>query len=304
MNKIKKRKENSDTNIKKRVSLTGVQKKELCEKKCNNPNLKGVNLAKEYGISEQSVSDILKCSEHWLEWFNNQMRLAQQNIILLLDNASSHNSENIQDLSNIHIHFLPSNTTSCLQPIDQGIEAYDAITEDNPVPSDITLYDAINFVAQAWKMAGILLSMEILDDNFTSMHKETKSEASVSEKAELEAEIINLIERLPIDDPLDVQEYIEVDNYMIIEEDLTINEIIDIVNGQNESESEKEQEEMVKIGDAIVGLENLIKYIQQNDLEITSSLIKDLCSLKKYIIYLHNESKRQATLEEFINLTV
>lgn len=66
MNKIKKRKENSDTNIKKRVSLTGVQKKELCEKKRNNPNLKGVNLAKEYGISEQSVSDILKRSEHWL----------------------------------------------------------------------------------------------------------------------------------------------------------------------------------------------------------------------------------------------
>ncbi|RIB09994.1 hypothetical protein C2G38_2043860 [Gigaspora rosea] len=143
--------------------------------------------------------------------------------------------------------------------------------------------------------------MENLDD---TMHEETELEASASEEAELEAEIINLIECLPIDDPLDVQEYIEIDNYMNIEEDLTINEIVDIVNRQDESESEKEQEEMVKIGDAIVGLDNLIKYVQQNDLEITSSLMKDLCSLKKYISYLRNESKRQATLEEFINLTV
>ncbi|CAG8510497.1 14657_t:CDS:2 [Racocetra fulgida] len=115
--------------------------------------------------------------------------------------------------------------------------------------------------------------MEILNNNFTSMYEETELEAFVSEEAELEAKIINLIEHLPIDDPLD-------------------------------SESEKEQEEIVKIGDAIIGLDNLIKYIQQNDLEITSSLIKELYSLKKYIIYLCNESKRQAILEEFINLMV
>ncbi|CAG8624311.1 5987_t:CDS:2, partial [Cetraspora pellucida] len=200
MNKIKKHKENSDTNIKKRVSLTSAQKKELCEKKCNDPNLKGVNLAKEYRISEQSVSDILKCSEYWLG----------------LDDAST----------------LIQAQYQCIL-CQNHLEAYDVITEDNPVPPD--------------GRAGILPSMENLDNNFTSMHKETESEASLSEEAKLEAEIINLIECLPIDDPLDVQEYIEVNNYMNIEEDLTINKIIDIVNGQDESKSEKEQEEIVKI---------------------------------------------------------
>jgi hypothetical protein len=58
---------------------------------------------------------------HFLQRFNEQMRHAQRNIILLLDNASSHNAETIQNLSNIYVHFLPPNTTSCLQPIDQGI---------------------------------------------------------------------------------------------------------------------------------------------------------------------------------------
>ncbi|CAG8851834.1 1892_t:CDS:1, partial [Gigaspora margarita] len=41
--------------------------------------------------------------------------------------------------------------------------------------------------------ADILPSMKILDNNFTSMYEEIESEAFVSEKAELEAEIINLL---------------------------------------------------------------------------------------------------------------
>ncbi|CAG8721467.1 15503_t:CDS:2 [Cetraspora pellucida] len=199
MNKIKKRKENSDANIKKRISLTSVQKKELCEKKHSNPNLKDVKLAKE---------------------------------------------------------------------------------------------------------ADILLFAENLNDSSISVFEKTELEDFVSEKTELEVEIINLIEHLLINDSLNIQEYIKIDNYMNIEEDLTVNDIVNIVNGQDESESEKEHEEIVKIGDAIIEFDNLIKYIQQNNLEITSSLIKKLCSLKKYIIYLRNESKRQAMLEEFISLTV
>ncbi|CAG8796917.1 1598_t:CDS:2, partial [Racocetra fulgida] len=149
---------------------------------------------------------------------------------------------------------------------------YDAITEDNPVPPDITLYDTITFVAQAWKNVTV--------GTIIRSWSRAGLKTSELEETELEEEIINLIERLPISDPLNVHEYIEIDQYMNIEEDLTIDDIIDVVNGQEESKSEKEQKEIVKIGDAIVGLEKLIQYIQQNDLEITSSLMKDLYNLK------------------------
>ncbi|CAG8736297.1 15102_t:CDS:2, partial [Cetraspora pellucida] len=269
----------SNPTIKKRISLTGAQKKELCKKKHDNPNLKGVELAKVYEISEQSVSDILKCSEYWLDLDDafaltqtkcqrksnypnlEEALLAQCNIILLLNNALSHNSENIQNLSNVHIHFLSLNTTFRLQPIDQGI-AYDAITKDNPTPSELTIYNAINFSAQAWEnvtantiihswsRANILPTTEIFDDNFIF----------TSEETELEIEIINLIEHLLISDPSDVQEYINIDNYIDIEESLTVNDIVDIVNRQGERESEKEEQdkEIVKISDAIVELDNLI----------------------------------------------
>ncbi|CAG8674865.1 9898_t:CDS:2, partial [Cetraspora pellucida] len=210
----------SSTNIKKKITLTDAQKKELCRKKYNNPNLKGIELAKEYGISEQSVSDILKHSEYWLG---------------LKDNS--------------------------------------------------TLIQAKRIIIHSWGRAGILPSITSMPEKTrldVFLFEETELNVSISEKTELEKEIINLIQRLPIDDPINAYKYIEIDNYINIEEDLTIDDIIDVVNKQDKSELEKEQnEEMIKIGNAMVELDKVIKYIQQNDLKITSSLIKDLYSLKK-----------------------
>ncbi|CAG8624461.1 24618_t:CDS:1, partial [Cetraspora pellucida] len=77
-----------------------------------------------------------------------------------------------------------------------------------------------------------------------------------TEETNLE-EIIDLIELLLINDPLDAQEYIEIDNYINIEEDLTTNNIVDLVNRQDKYELEEEQNEVVvKISDVIVELDN------------------------------------------------
>lgn len=45
----------------------------------------------------------------------------RKHILLLLDNASTHQLEDNEQLSNIKLHFLPPNTTAHLQPLDQGI---------------------------------------------------------------------------------------------------------------------------------------------------------------------------------------
>ncbi|CAC5385465.1 unnamed protein product [Mytilus coruscus] len=55
----------------------------------------------------------------WIKSVNRIMRLKKRNIILFLDNATSHSHE-IQ-LSNVKLSFLPPNTTSKLQPLDLGI---------------------------------------------------------------------------------------------------------------------------------------------------------------------------------------
>ena len=54
----------------------------------------------------------------WLNSFNDKMKAQHRNVLLFLDNAPSHPT---LDLSNVKLVFFPPNTTSVLQPIDQGV---------------------------------------------------------------------------------------------------------------------------------------------------------------------------------------
>ena len=53
--------------------------------------------------------------------FNKKLAQQQQNILLFLDNVSSHTPELSEMFSHINVIFLPKNTTSRLQPLDAGI---------------------------------------------------------------------------------------------------------------------------------------------------------------------------------------
>ncbi|CAI2197747.1 7305_t:CDS:2 [Funneliformis geosporum] len=97
-------------------------------------------------------------------------------IILLIDNAKCHNCKNINNLSNIKVHFLPPNTISYFQLLDQ---------ESDPIPLPIDILDSINLIAKAWK--------------------------KVTKKT-----IIN-------------KEYINIDDELIVEEELSLEEIVNIV---------------------------------------------------------------------------
>ncbi|XP_011860197.1 PREDICTED: tigger transposable element-derived protein 6-like [Vollenhovia emeryi] len=58
----------------------------------------------------------------WLLKFNSSMASQNRHILLTLDNCTAHNVNNME-LSNITTQFFPANTTSRLQPLDQGIIA-------------------------------------------------------------------------------------------------------------------------------------------------------------------------------------
>ena len=49
-----------------------------------------------------------------------KMRIGNRKILLLVDNAPTHNLLDIE-LTNVTIHYLPPNTTAYLQPLDAGI---------------------------------------------------------------------------------------------------------------------------------------------------------------------------------------
>jgi hypothetical protein len=262
--------------------------------------------------------------KHFLERLNSKMVRERRHIILLMDNAKCHNCENISNLSNIKVHFLPPNTTSHLQPLDQGIiyslkaqyrkllcqnriQAYEFYEEGDPIPPVIDILDSINLIAKAWEKvtkktiidswvkAGILPN----NDNFDISDNEFDDDDHVEEDNIEELQL--LINKLPITDPLDMEEYINIDDKLIVEEELSLEEIVNIVKGQAEENEgdEVEEDETITSSDALDSIEKLIKYVQQNNLGINNLDMQSLLNLKKKITTDNRKKQRQSRLDDF-----
>ena len=97
--------------------------------------------------------------------FNNQMRAAGRHVLYVCDNASSHQNK---EYSNIKFLMLPPNSTSVIQPLDQGIimsvkrrykkklaERYLVSVENNKdanvLLKQLDIVAATNMVHHAWK---------------------------------------------------------------------------------------------------------------------------------------------------------
>ena len=62
----------------------------------------------------------------WLQRLDQYIgRTPGRKILLLLDDCSAHGKkESLPELQNVHVEFLPPNTTSKVQPLDAGIIAW------------------------------------------------------------------------------------------------------------------------------------------------------------------------------------
>ena len=58
-----------------------------------------------------------------LSRWNNKLVFQNRKILLFLDNAPSHIMKEDYTYTNINVQFLPPNTTSTIQPLDQGISS-------------------------------------------------------------------------------------------------------------------------------------------------------------------------------------
>jgi hypothetical protein len=101
----------------------------------------------------------------WLMWFDEKMKKQKRKIILFLDNATSHPDLKLQ---NINLVFLPPNTTSHSQPLDQGIiqnfkiiyrqmilrrilSQIDVVKDADELAKSITVLDALMWIKQSVK---------------------------------------------------------------------------------------------------------------------------------------------------------
>jgi len=100
--------------------------------------------------------------EEWLQKLNRKFKSEDRKILLFVDNCPSHPTIT---LSNIKLQFLPPNTTSLIQPLDQGVirafkENYRKLILRRIINEfekkktfnlkDINVLDAIYWVAKAW----------------------------------------------------------------------------------------------------------------------------------------------------------
>lgn len=101
----------------------------------------------------------------WLEDLNSKITKQRRKILLIIDNAPTHFSD--IELSNVTVKFFPPNTTSRLQPLDQGViknmkvhfkrrllQHVLAFVDDCSLATEITkkinVLDAVKWVKYAW----------------------------------------------------------------------------------------------------------------------------------------------------------
>ena len=101
--------------------MVGDKETSLVIWKSLNPRcFKGVNkktLPVEYHANKKAwMTSVI--FETWLKKFDKHMGCKGRKVLLFLDNATSHSDV---QLCNVKSKYLPANTTSILQPLDQGI---------------------------------------------------------------------------------------------------------------------------------------------------------------------------------------
>lgn len=101
----------------------------------------------------------------YLEWFDK--RMSGRQVLLLMDNFSAHEAASqAMQLQNVRVHYLPPNTTSHCQPLDQGIirtwKSYyrrnftswclsEWDVDRNPMDA-MTILRAIRWSVEAWEL--------------------------------------------------------------------------------------------------------------------------------------------------------
>lgn len=98
--------------------------------------------------------------KEWLLHVDNLMKIKKRKILLFLDNCSAHTD--VPLLDNVKVLFLPANTTSRLQPLDQGIiqcfkryyrrevVQHSLTCIEKNVKNEINLLQAMKFARKAW----------------------------------------------------------------------------------------------------------------------------------------------------------
>ncbi|GET62201.1 tigger transposable element-derived protein 6-like [Rhizophagus irregularis DAOM 181602=DAOM 197198] len=254
-----------------------------------------------------------------------RMRLQRRKILLIVDNAPVHVINENLNLTNVAVHFLPPNTTAHLQPCDAGIinsfkaqyrkllirnriEAYEISQELNKGATPLNIHDAINFSSDAWNSVsqrtisncwhhtGILPQ-----DDMDESDDETDDDDDQAIRDEMELQ--DLIDQLPFNDPMNVEEFLHIDDFLKGNEGLTDDEIISMVKSNNKPEIDPNEGpmEIISKREALGHLDNLVVFFEySSDVSVNPSELSILQKLRHQVLKSYINSLKQITLDNFV----
>jgi len=193
---------------KRKPMIIGKSKKPRCFKNANTSEFNYESNTKAWMISSLFKSEVIS-------W---DIELQGRKIILLIDNCSAHPDIN-ELLVNIKLVFLPANTTSVLQPLDQGIiknfkfhyrkmllskmlQCY-----DSGIDFSVSILDAMRLIHTAWNS----VSCHTITNCFRHtgiIHLEDDNESPSKDFINLE-----LVSEF-FDDQDDISTYLEIDAHV------------------------------------------------------------------------------------------
>lgn len=263
---------------KRKLMVIGKAKKPRCFK-----NVKTLPVDYEANKKAWMTSEIF---EKVLRKWDSELRGNNKKIILFIDNCPAH--PQIQNLTNIKLAFLPPNTTSVIQPIDQGViktlkNHYRRLlvqkmvndTEKSSTPFAVNLLDAIEMITTAWARVSPDTIKKCFSHagfgKFSTLN--TADDDSDDELDNLPLARLSSVEATVTD----WETYVNIDDQVITTDNLTDNEIIESVLQTQEKEDEEEEEdcnlrEIPKTRDALCALTTLKQYCLfgegQNNLDV------------------------------------
>lgn len=240
----------------------------------------------------------------WLKEIDKSIALKKRKILLFIDNCNAHS--NLPNLKNITVKFLPSNMTSKLQPLDQGIirsfkigyrqqllkKIIDAIDEDKILPT-INVLDAMRMADFAWRN---VTKKTIKNCFIKAGFKERSNNAEENQTTDLniievqDGDSITSIQWAVIKNKLNLgisfEDFLDIDTSLETCGTLTDADILaDVKAASDEEESEMEQQEEhqnVTVKEAEKAVNTLRAFLESSE-NIGSESFASIAALEKIV---------------------
>lgn len=214
----------------------------------------------------------------WVTSINAEMEKKNRRILLFIDNCTAHN--NPPHLSHVAVEFLPPNTTSILQPLDQGVikvfksfyrteivqQLLDSLEEN--VDHKISLLSAMYIADKSWKK----VSEKTIRNCFRTSGFIKDDSVIAPSEPDNEIATPNEWNRLTHDDnPITFQEFVSFDDDVavaeMLSEDEILNQLADDVDVEEEEEPEEEEVPNISHKEAKKMINRIRHYLSRSNVD-------------------------------------